>query len=200
MNLSWSIAKLPVTCCPGGHSASPPTDGDIGAIADGDLAQHRRARPNPDVIPDRHAAGDHRLGRQETTPADLDVMGDMHEIIALGVFANLGEAAEDRTIHAGVGLELDTITQAHPTGMSHRQNRLADPLELEPLRAITQPARKITSSPMIVWGSTVADGSITVRWPIRTFWVAMWAAGLTTASAAISVGKSRQSNSVCAAR
>ena len=45
---------------------------------------------------------------------------------------------------------------------------------------------------MIVWGSTVADGSITVRWPIRTFWVAMWAAGLTTASAAISVGKSRQ--------
>ena len=42
------------------------------------------------AIPDRHTAGNAGLARDDAVPADADVVGDLHQVIDLGILADDG--------------------------------------------------------------------------------------------------------------
>ena len=99
--------------------------------------------------------------------ADLDVVGDLHEVVDLGAAAHDG-AAERRAVDGDVGAELHVVLEHDGAELGHLVMAAAALHVAEPVAADHAPLWTITRAPIGERSRTVTLGYRTESSPITT--------------------------------
>ncbi len=104
----------PSPCFAGRHVLEDRRRGaDLGARADRQVIGHAGLAAERDSVAHRRAAGNAREGGGDAVATEPDVVGDMDEIVDLGVLADR-RIAKSAPIHAAVGADRHPVLQDHP--------------------------------------------------------------------------------------
>jgi len=80
--------------------------------------------PNSDIVFDCRASGYADLRHDDAIPSDPDIVGDLHLVIDLGVFADHG-IADSAAVHRRVGADLHIVLNDHAADLHLLQDALA---------------------------------------------------------------------------
>src|SRR5262249_25290118 len=106
--------------------------GYLRAIADRHVADDARVRAHDDKIAQLRRAGNPALGDNHAMATDDDVVGDLHEDVDLGSFAD-DRIGEGSSVDRSVGSDLNIITNYDTADLRHFHVPVATHGKAEPI-------------------------------------------------------------------
>src|SRR3954451_7822367 len=97
--------------------------GDLGAVADLEVVVDAHLGAQRDIVPDRQAAREPDLGREQAVPADGHIVADLDLIVDFGALADHG-IAQAAAVDGGVGADLNVVLDQDAAGLRHLQMAL----------------------------------------------------------------------------
>src|SRR5262245_17206957 len=91
---------------------------DQHAVADADVVHDADLAGHHDVVAGAARPGDAHLADEQVVPADLTVVGHLHEVVDLGSLADAGRL-EGAAVDGGAGADLDVVAQLNVAELRH---------------------------------------------------------------------------------